>query len=62
MSNNPRSKVSRRSLLKGAAAAGVTAAAGPWVISRDALASSGVINIMMWSDYLPKSYCGKFES
>ena len=53
-------KVTRRSLLKGIAAAGAAAAVGPWVISRDALASSGELNIMMWSDYLPKSFRDKF--
>lgn len=52
--------VTRRSVLKGAAAAGAVAAAGPFVISRRVLASSGEINILMWSDYLPPDFLEAF--
>ena len=51
----------RRTMLKGAAAAGAVAAAGPFVIGSEARAASGTINIMMWSDYLPKPFKEKFE-
>ena len=44
--------IKRRSVLKGAAAFGAIGA-GPWIISPGALASSGEINVLMWSDYMP---------
>jgi spermidine/putrescine transport system substrate-binding protein len=50
----------RRTILKGAAA-GVALAAGPFVISRQALSASGEINILMWSDYLPSDFIAEFE-
>ncbi|MEH6546931.1 MAG: extracellular solute-binding protein [Sneathiella sp.] len=53
-------QVKRRDLLKGAAIAGAAAVA-PAIISRSALASSGEINILMWSDYLPKPFIADFE-
>ncbi len=49
----------RRTLLKSGAAAGAVAFAGPAFI-RDALASSGEINILMWSDYLPDDFIKAF--
>lgn len=49
----------RRTFLKSAAAAGAGLAM-PALISRSALASSGEINIMMWSDYLPESFTKAF--
>ena len=45
----------RRTVIKGAAAAGAVAAVGPFYV-KDAFSSSGEINIMMWSDYLPESF------
>ncbi|MCJ8144471.1 extracellular solute-binding protein [Ancylobacter sp. A5.8] len=54
-----KASVSRRTLLKGAAAAGA-AVAMPAIISPRALASSGEIDIMMWSDYLPESFVKSF--
>lgn len=57
--------LTRRSVLKGAAAAGVVAtgalAAGPFVMRHGALASSGELNILMWSDYLPPDFIADFE-
>lgn len=50
---------SRRTLLKSTAAAGAGLAM-PAIISSSALASSGEINIMMWSDYLPESFTKAF--
>ena len=44
--------VSRRSLLK-ASAFGIGALAAPAIISRGALASSGELNLLMWSDEFP---------
>src|SRR3546814_10157626 len=51
--------VSRRTLLKTAAAVGSVAAIGPWFI-KDARSSSGSLDIMMWSDYLPEAFTSKF--
>ena len=47
---------SRRRFIQGTAAAGATAAVGPWIISPKALASSGELNVLMWSDYLPDDW------
>jgi len=41
---------SRRTILKGAAAAGAVAAMGPWIV-KDAFSSSGAVNFMGWSGY-----------
>ena len=51
--------IKRRSVLKGAAAFGAIGA-GPWIISPGALASSGEINVLMWSDYLPPAWLDGF--
>jgi spermidine/putrescine transport system substrate-binding protein len=51
--------ISRRAFVK----AGAAVAAGlamPAIVSRSALASSGEINILMWSDYLPESFVKAF--
>jgi spermidine/putrescine transport system substrate-binding protein len=53
--------INRRKILKGGIALSA-AAAGPWVISPKALASSGEVNVLMWSDYLPEGYLADFES
>lgn len=50
--------IRRRSVLKGALAS--AAAMGPWVISPKALASSGEVNVLMWSDYLPPGFLKAF--
>lgn len=49
----------RRRFLKGSAALGAGLAM-PAIVSRSALASSGEINILMWSDYLPESFVKAF--
>lgn len=51
--------IKRRSVLKGAAAFSA-AAVGPWIISPKALAASGEINVLMWSDYLPPEWIDGF--
>ena len=51
--------IKRRSVLKGAAAFSAVAA-GPWIISPRALAASGEINVLMWSDYLPPGWLDGF--
>jgi len=51
--------IKRRSVLKGAAAFSAVAV-GPWIISPKALASSGEINVLMWSDYLPPGWLEGF--
>lgn len=63
MTKDPKltSKQSRRSFLKTTAVAGTAAAVGPWIISPKALASSGEVNILMWSDYLPPGFLKAFE-
>ena len=52
--------LTRRSVLKGAAA-GAALVAGPFVVDSGVLASSGEIDILMWSDYLPPNYIAEFE-
>lgn len=49
----------RRTFMKGAAASGALAAAGPAYI-QNALSSSGELNILMWSDYLPPEFIAAF--
>jgi len=51
--------IKRRSVLKGAAALSA-AAVGPWIVSPKALAASGEINVLMWSDYLPAEWVRGF--
>ena len=53
-----KSTISRRSILKGAGAAALAAP----LYSKSALASSGEINILMWSDYLPPKFLADFEA
>ncbi len=55
------SALNRRSFVKGGAAAGAIVAAGPAIIE-NALASSGEINILMWSDYLPPEFIDSFKA
>ena len=50
--------VTRRSVLK---TAGAAALAAP-LYSKSALASSGEVSILMWSDYLPPSFLEAFEA
>jgi spermidine/putrescine transport system substrate-binding protein len=50
---------SRRLVLKGAVAAGTIAATGPWIV-RDALSSSGEINLLIWDDELPDPVIPEF--
>ena len=52
---------SRRRVLKGAAAL-VGAVAAPAIVSRRVLASSGEVNVLMWSDYLPASFVDSFTA
>ena len=54
--------VSRRKFLKTSGAASAAALVGPWVISPKTLASSGEVNVLMWSDYLPPSYLADFTA
>ncbi len=46
-----RTRMKRRAVLKGGAAAATAAAVGPWIVSPQALAASGEITVLMWSDY-----------
>lgn len=50
----------RRTVLKGAAAAGTAAAVGPWYVS-DALSSSGELSLINWDDELPDPVIPDFE-
>ncbi len=54
-------KFQRRSFLKGGAAVGAVAVASPALV-RNALSSSGEVNILLWSDYLPPAFIEEFES
>lgn len=51
---------SRRTLLKTAAATGAVAAAGPWLVE-DAFSSSGEVNVICWTGYLPDVFLKDFE-
>ena len=53
-----KANVSRRGLLQGAGAAALAAP----LYSKSALASSGEVNILMWSDYLPPEFISGFEA
>lgn len=53
-------KFNRRTLLKGVAAGGAIAAAGPFII-RQSLASSGEVNVFAWGDYIQKNMIEAFE-
>jgi len=52
---------SRRTILKGAVAAGAVAAMGPWIVE-DAFSSSGQVNFMGWSGYDFKAPFGDFTA
>ncbi|MEQ8877078.1 MAG: extracellular solute-binding protein [Phycisphaerales bacterium] len=55
-----KTNLTRRSVLRGATTLGAAALAAP-LYSKSALASSGEINILMWSDYLPEKFISDFE-
>ena len=50
----------RRKTLRLAFGAASAAAIGPWII-KDARSSSGDLNVMIWSDYLPNNFIAGFE-
>ena len=60
MSIKVKGNLSRRQFLKTGVAASVVAT-GPWVISSKVLASSGELNVLMWSDYLPEDLLAQFN-
>ena len=51
----------RRTLMKTTVATGAIAVASPAIV-RDAFSSSGEINILMWSDYLPEGFVNSFTN
>ena len=51
----------RRSFIKKSVTGGAVASVAPWIISRDALASSGELKIMNWAGYLPDEVKQRFE-
>lgn len=51
----------RRSVLKTGTALGTVALASPMIVSK-ALASSGELNITMWSDYLPDKFLAELKA
>jgi len=57
---NARSGVTRRALLKGAAITGAAVATGPWIV-RDAFSSSGEVNVICWTGYLPDEFVSDFQ-
>lgn len=61
MSKTTKAGISRRSFSKGAAAAGLGVLAAPAYV-KNALSSSGEVNILMWSDYLPPSFIEAFTA
>ena len=54
-------RLTRRGVLKGGAAVGAVGLASPMYV-KSALASSGEVNILMWSDYLPPDFISGFEA
>ena len=56
-----KSNLTRRSVLRGATTLGRRGAGRHRFYSKSALASSGEINILMWSDYLPEKFISDFE-
>ncbi len=61
MSKTIKAGVSRRSFTKGAAAAGLGVIGAPAYV-KNALSSSGEVNILMWSDYLPPAFIEAFTA
>ena len=53
--------ISRRSLLKSTAIAGVALAAPAILKAQDALASSGTVNVFAWGDYIQDNMIEKFQ-
>ncbi|WP_028792925.1 extracellular solute-binding protein [Thalassobaculum salexigens] len=53
--------ISRRSLLKSTAIAGVALAAPAILKTQDALASSGTVNVFAWGDYIQANMIEKFQ-
>jgi spermidine/putrescine transport system substrate-binding protein len=53
-------RFTRRTVLKGAAGAGAVASIGPWYV-KDALSSSGTLNLIHWDDELPDPVIPDFE-
>lgn len=51
----------RRTLLKGAAAAGAIAAAGPFVVRSAALAASGEVDVYAWGEYISEDMIEAFK-
>jgi spermidine/putrescine transport system substrate-binding protein len=50
----------RRTVLKGAAAAGTFAALGPYLLTEEAKAASGELKVLIWTGYIPDSVRKKF--
>ena len=56
------STISRRTALKGTAAAAAAVAMPTVLRSHDALASSGQVNVFAWGDYVQQNMIDKFEA
>lgn len=54
-------RVSRRRVMQLGVGMAAGASLGPWIL-RSARASSGELNIAMWSDYLPEAFLKSFEA
>ena len=54
-------KTSRRAFVKGATTVGIAAIAAPAYV-KNALSSSGEVDILMWSDYLPPDFIEAFTA
>ncbi|MEZ5935662.1 MAG: extracellular solute-binding protein [Alphaproteobacteria bacterium] len=61
MTKSTKAGLSRRTFTKGAAVAGAATLAAPAYV-KNALSSSGEVNILMWSDYLPPSFIEAFTA
>ena len=62
MSKADKPSQSRRKFLKTSAVAGTAASVGPWVVSPKVFASSGEVNVTMWTDYIPAPVIEEFKA
>ncbi len=62
MSKPDKPSQSRRKFIKNSAIAGTAATVGPWVVSPKVLASSGEVNVTMWTDYIPAPVIEDFNA
>ena len=53
-------EIGRRKFIKATTAAAAAVAVGPWIISSEVLAASGMVNCTIWTDYIPPDVIADF--